>query len=265
MKTFILKIGGSSITRKDENRLEARTGEIRRIAREIKGAKKGNRLVVVHGAGPFGHKMVADYGINSGVSGSKGIEGFVRTHNSMEDLNKTVMDAFRDEGLLGFPVQPSACITQEDRRIVSFDDSIIKGLLELSPEIIPIMYGDMVLDSKLGASVVSGDAIVPYLAKSLEADRVFMGTDVDGIFDADPKLNPDAKLIERIGPGNYETVMKTIGEATTVDVTQGMKGKLMKMFEQLHGISVLIYNIGGKDNTFKALSGQRIKCTEIEF
>ncbi|RLI98034.1 MAG: hypothetical protein DRO99_01740 [Candidatus Aenigmatarchaeota archaeon] len=265
MKTYILKIGGSSVTEKDANEREARADDIRGIAKEIKNAKKkaGFRLIVVHGAGPFGHKLVKDYGINDGVRGVRDIEGFVRTHNSMEDLNKVFMDVFREVGLLGFPIQPSACIVQDNRRITSFDTGIIDRLLEMSNDIIPILYGDMVIDESLGASVVSGDAIVPYLARKLKVDKVLMGTDVDGIFSADPKTNPDAKLIETIGPGNLSTVLEKVSEAVTVDVTQGMKGKIMKIAESLQGIEVLIFNIKKKGNTENALRDLKVKGTRI--
>jgi len=265
METYILKIGGGSVTLKDENKREARPEVIRRIAREIKKAKqeKEFRLVVVHGAGPFGHKLVTDYGINDGIKSARDIEGFVRTQNSMKDLNKIFMDIFREEGLLGFPVQSSACIIQNGKKIARFDTSIIERLLETGPDIVPVMHGDMVVDESLGASVVSGDAIVSHLASKLKANRVLMGTDVDGIFGADPKVNPDAMLIKRIDHRNLESVMKSLGEAVTVDVTQGMKGKVMSILESLSGFDVLIFNITREDDTYKALTGQNVIGTEI--
>jgi isopentenyl phosphate kinase len=94
--------------------------------------------------------------------------------------------------------------------------------------------------------------------------RVLMGTDVDGIFTAEPKLNPDARLIESIGQGNFDRVLESVGEATTVDVTQGMKGKLLKIREGLSGVRVLVYNITKEGNTFKALSGRKVRGTEIK-
>jgi len=265
MDTYILKIGGGSVTLKGENKREAKTDAIRGIAQEIKRAKekKEFRLVVVHGAGPFGHKLVTEYDINDGVRTERDVEGFVRTHNSMEDLNKVFMDVFREEGLLGFPIQPSAFVMQDYKKITAFDTGVIMKLMEMNKDVIPILYGDMVLDSSLGASVVSGDAIVPLLAKRLDARKVFMGTDVDGIFTGDPKLKPGAKLIEEINQENLESVIESIGEAVTVDVTQGMKGKVAKIVESLRGFDVLIYNITKEGNTFKALSGEKVRGTEI--
>jgi len=265
METYILKIGGGSVTEKDSNKCKAKTDVIRCIATEIKKAKseRSFRLVVVHGAGPFGHKLVTDYGIKDGIRDEKDAEGFVRTHNSMEDLNKIFMDIFREEGLLGFPVQPSACIVQKGGKIERFDTSIVSKLLETSKDIIPILYGDMVIDSKLGASVVSGDAIVPHLAKKLKADRVLMGTDVDGIFTADPKLGRNARLIENISKSNFNEILRSTGEATNVDVTGGMRGKIMRIRDSLVGIPVVIFNITKEGHVYRALMGEKIRSTEI--
>jgi len=266
METYILKIGGSSVTEKDSNKIKAKLESIERIAEEIRKAKsqKEFRLIVVHGAGPFGHRLVTNYKIKNAVRSGKDVEGFVRTHNSMEDLNKIFMDVFREQGLLGFPIQPSACIIQEDKKIVKFDTEIIERLIQTGSGITPILYGDMVIDRKLGASVVSGDAIVPYLAKKLNVSRVFMGTDVDGIFTADPKRDKDAKLVEKIDKTNFNEILKSAGEAATVDVTGGMRGKLLRLRDTLKGVDTIIFNITKEGNAYKVLVGQKIRCTEIK-
>ena len=83
----ILKLGGSVITEKERNKVKARKGLIKRIAKEIKRArkKKDFRLILVHGAGPFGHKFVTDYGINKGIKTERQVQGFVLTHQSVAD------------------------------------------------------------------------------------------------------------------------------------------------------------------------------------
>ncbi len=266
VETVILKIGGSVITNKDSNRFEIRRDEIHRIASEIGNARTARpmRLVLVHGAGPFGHTMVTNYGIAGGVNVPKGTEGFVRTHNSMQDLNYVLMCILRDEGLLGFPIQPSACIRQKGREVASFETSIVGGLLDLDDEIIPILYGDMVLDESIGASVVSGDAIVAHLAPALRADRVLMGTDVDGVFEGDPKTDPASAPISTITEENFDRVMESVRGATTVDVTGGMHKKLLEIHDRLSGIGVAIFDALAPGNVEKALLGQKVG-TEISF
>ena len=218
---IILKLGGSAITYKNKNKPAPNLKVILNAAKEIKQAKdeKDFQLIVVHGAGPYGHKFVSDFGIANGITNEKDVEGFVQTHHSMEDLNKIISDTFKNAGLLGFPLQPSACIIQKNKKIISFDLNIIKALLEMNKDIIPILYGDMVIDTELRASVVSGDAIISYLAKELQVDNVIFGADVDGIFDADPKKHKNAKHIPEINKDNVETILSKVSGSNEIDVT----------------------------------------------
>lgn len=268
MSLVILKVGGSVCTEKEKNRAGAKVNVITRVAREIKKARKRRKfkLILVHGAGPFGHKLVSDYKIKNGVKcgNKRQVEGFVKTHNSMEDLNKTFTDIFRKEGLLGFPVQPSACIVQNNKEIARFDISIIKRLLEFE-DVIPIMYGDMVIDEKLGASVVSGDAIVSYIAKKLNANLILLGSDVDGIFTADPKKSKNAEIIKKIGGGNFKKVLGFAEEASTVDVTRGMLGKLLEVRKIANGSKVIVFNLNKGNNLCNLLLGKSGIGTEIKF
>jgi predicted aconitase with swiveling domain len=158
----VLKIGGGAVTHKESNQRQARPEVIRRLAREIRHAlgERPLRLAAVHGAGPFGHRLVTEYGLHGALSSAREIEGLVRTHESMEDLNKLFMDIFREEGLLVFPVQPSACLVQREGRVEEIFLEPVQRLLALQG-VIPLLYGDMVLDRALGGSVVARGPPLP--------------------------------------------------------------------------------------------------------
>jgi isopentenyl phosphate kinase len=264
---FILKIGGAAATFKESNELKAHEDVIRQIAREIKQAKteKKFRLMAVHGAGPFGHKLVTDYKIKDGLKSENDARGFVRTHNSMQDLNKVFINVFREEGLLGFPLQSAALITQKNKKICSFNTKIIEELWKISEEIIPVMYGDMVLDKNLKASVVSGDAIISFLGKKLNAQKIFFGTNVSGIFTADPNVVKGAELIQKIDKKNFDEVLKKVEEAKTVDVTGGMRGKLKELRRELKGKDIFVFDATHKGKLLSLFRGQKTICTEIRF
>ena len=53
---------------------------------------------------------------------------------------------------------------------------------------------DMVLATRIGEN----DTLSAHVANLVDADLLVMLTDVDGLFDADPRHNPDAKLVDRI-------------------------------------------------------------------
>ena len=59
----ILKLGGSVITRKDEGRAEVNKDNLARLSGEIADAQKEKKflVVIVHGAGPFGHILAKAY------------------------------------------------------------------------------------------------------------------------------------------------------------------------------------------------------------
>ena len=121
----------------------------------------------------------------------------------------------------------------------------------------------MVPDESLNASVVSGDAIIGFLAKKFEAKKVFLGTDVAGIFEEDPKKNPKAERIQLIDKSNFEEVLERVGGSKAVDVTGGMKGKLEKLRQMLQGTTALVFDATIKGNVFNALVGEKVEGTEV--
>jgi len=262
---IILKLGGSAITYKDQNIPKANIKIIQYAANDIKKARKEKEfdLIVVHGAGPFGHKFVTDFGIQNGLITNEDVEGFVRTHYSMEKLNGLIVEIFMEAGLLPFPVQPSACIIQKNKRIESFNLNIIKALLKLNADVIPVMYGDMVLDTELNASVVSGDTIISYLAKKLNADKVLFGSNIDGIYTTDPNNDKNAKLIREINSNNINSILNKVTGSKNTDVTGGMKGKLTEIINIYQNAEILVYNITEEGNINKALLGKSLECTRI--
>ncbi len=259
---YIMKVGGSVCTAKTENRFEARTETIERIVNEIKLARERKKfsLILVHGAGPFGHTNVVNYGINNGIHSEQHVQGFIKTHLAMAELNSHFLKAFEKTGIPAITIDPTACIIQRNKKILRFDTRMFDLLFAMNENIVPIMHGDMVLDTKLKGSVVSGDTIIPYLAKKLKASKVLLGSDVAGIFSADPKKNQKAIQIPAIGKKNFKQIMKSVGEASTVDVTRGMKGKL----EKLKGLNAFIFDANQANNTFKALVGEKLEGTHIK-
>ena len=221
----IVKLGGSAITAKDAGRPEVNAANLERLTEEIAEAwnESGFSLVVVHGAGPFGHVPARKYDLDKGLKGSWQLAGISETHQSMEELNYRVVDCLRRKGLPAVAFQPSAGGVLRNGRLVKFPIYVMKELLRVG--IVPVSYGDVLFDQEKGVSILSGDHLVPYLAGKLKANRVILVADVPGIFDKDPKKNKDAKIIKELSRKNTHLI-KEIGSAKGIDVTGGMKGKL---------------------------------------
>ena len=192
-RPIILKIGGSAITDKT-GELAAKTEIINRLAEEIKRADLDN-LIVVHGGGSFGHPTALKYGLKDGYNEDPNQKlGFAETHHVMTVLNGLVMDAMIWHETAAVSIAPSSCFLTENGKIKFFDETVLKAMQKMN--FTPVMYGDAVLDEKLGFTILSGDQLVAYLAIKYNASKIVVGTDTDGIFDADPKTNPDSKTLQ---------------------------------------------------------------------
>jgi len=261
-KPVILKIGGSAITDKT-GELAAKTEIINRLAEEIKRADLDN-LIIVHGGGSFGHPTAAKYGIKDGYKEDPTQKlGFAETHHVMTVLNGLVMDALIWHEVPAISIAPSSCIITENCKIKYFDDTILKAMQKMV--FTPVMYGDGVLDEKLGFTVLSGDQLVAYLAIKYKASKIVLGVDTDGLFDSDPKTNPNAKPYKHLTLAELKQIQPKLGKAAGTDVTGGMAGKIAELIPAIEqGIKVTVTGATKGLSIFRALTDQSVMGTEIE-
>lgn len=257
----VLKLGGSVITDKDKP-LTANLGAIARLAKEIADADV-DRLIIVHGGGSFGHTIAKQYNIKDGYKDPSQIEGFSKTHQAMLELNKLVVDALIRHNIAAFPISPSSCIITKSGRIQVFYDITITMLLKTG--FVPVLFGDAVLDSALGFTILSGDQLVATLAKKLGAGRIVFGVDVDGLYTADPEPGSSAQLIPRITLRELKSVLHNIGKARAVDVTGGMLGKMSELIPAVEaGVEAFIVSAKEEGNVYKTLKKEKVIGTLVE-
>ncbi|MDL2270741.1 isopentenyl phosphate kinase family protein [Methanobrevibacter sp. OttesenSCG-928-I08] len=261
---IILKLGGSILTKKSSTIPQIDSENLERIAKEIKKSldNHNKKLIIVHGAGSFGHPPAKKYNIGKIFKNEeyplKRI-GFSTTQNAVKKLNTEICKVFIDNKLPVVTIQPSTFITTSNGRINYGNLDLIKKYLD--EDYIPVLYGDVVLDDKLKMAVLSGDQIIQYLAMNLESDRIILGTDVDGVYNKNPKTNDDAILFERF---NSMDELDSLDSTTNVDVTGGMIGKIKELLELADiGIDSKIINVNKKDFVYKALENEDIKGTVI--
>jgi isopentenyl phosphate kinase len=257
---ILIKLGGSVITIKDKS-FTPNTAIIRRMAEEISETCLKS-IVIIHGGGSYGHPIAKEYNIREGYQNPEQLVGFSKTRQTMMELNKLVIDAFIEINLPVVSVQPSSFIFTEDGRIKEFDLTILKKLINL--KMIPVLYGDAVLDTKRGFTILSGDQIISNLAVSLNVDKMVLCVDVDGLYSEDPKMNPKAKFIKRITLDEIRILLKNIGNSKAIDVTGGMYGKIVELIPALEkGVEVKMINATKANNIYKTLRNQDVKGTTI--
>ena len=260
-KSVILKIGGSVITDKNAE-LVPKTEAINRIAEEIHKANLKN-LVIVHGGGSFGHPIAKQYGLKEGLREENQKIGFTEAHHAMTMLNGLVMDALILHNIRAVSLAPSSFMRTEDGRIRQFDYTIVKTLLKMG--FTPVLYGDVILDAKLGFTIISGDQITAHLAGELGATRIVIGVDTHGLYDSDPKVSKTAKLYEHLTLEELKRTKDKLGRATSTDVTGGMFGKIVELIPAIEqNIPVTIVNAAKSNRTYRALVGDKVEGTEIK-
>lgn len=257
----VLKIGGSVITDK-KSELAARTQEIDRIAQEIQKADVRN-LIVVHGGGSFGHPYAQRYGLKEGLKEESQKAGFSETHHIMTVLNGLVMDALVWHGVQAVSITPSSCLITENGRIKDFVDVPLRRYLSMG--FMPVLYGDAVLDTKLGFTILSGDQLVSYLASNFHAKRIVVGVDVDGVYESDPKTDSNSRLLKDLTLQDIRKLQIKLGKPTSSDVTGGMPGKLIELVPAVEqGIPVTVVNATKPNYVYKVLKGDLVEGTIIK-
>lgn len=260
-KLKLLKLGGSVITRKDKP-LTPNLEAIRRLAREISQARVPH-LVLVHGGGSFGHPLAEQYRIQEGYKNPSQIMGFSKTHQAMVALDKLIVDTLIEKEVPALALPPSSWIITKLGRIHLMEMRPLTKLLERG--LVPVIYGDAVLDFNTGFAILSGDQIVSSLAIKLKAACIVVAVDVDGLYTADPKTDSAARLIHRITPEELKKIQQRIEQPKVRDVTGGMLGKVLELMPAVkQGILAMILNAEKSGNVYKALKGEEVIGTIIE-
>jgi isopentenyl phosphate kinase len=219
----VIKLGGSALT--DKMRIYTpRLSAIQKAAKQLAVIQEKAQLVLVHGAGSFGHIPVKRYGLQEGFKSFDQITGLATTKFKLLEWERILDTTFLKHGVRIVPFCASDFIETKAGRIRRADLSSLRRWLWLG--CVPSVGGDIVPDSKRGFAILSGDQLAAYLAVKLKAARLVFGLDVDGVFDSDPKLNREARILSEMTP---TTAMRYATRATSgavPDVTGGMAGKI---------------------------------------
>jgi isopentenyl phosphate kinase len=254
---LLVKLGGSVITEKRRLRTPRRAA-IKRLASELASIRQP--VLVVHGAGSYGHILASRHRLNEGGSTSAKRAAAARVQADVRELDRIVVAAMNRAGFAAVPIPPSAILALDDGVVSTMD---LTPFLEFSSMgFTPVTFGDVVRDLRRGFSVCSGDLLMLELARAFRPERAVFATDVDGLFTADPKRRPRAELLEKVGPKDLAKI--EFSSASRTDVTGSIEGKLHRMFEIAdHVDECLIVNGNVKNRVRDALRGKRVIGTRI--
>jgi len=234
-KLVIVKGGGSALTVKStyetlqQNNLDS-------LAIQINACKRDDPLldiIIIHGAGSFGHFDARQYALKTGGYLTSWKEGFSRTRRSVCRLTGHVIDAFVNYGVDAVAVEMFPSTTAMPHKILDVGNlDSVRNLLDRG--FTPVLHGDAVLwapdisDVKR-CTILSGDTIMEYLCEVLKPDAAVFLTDVAGVYDRAPLPGSQARLLSRIEVDNNGMIVNMKLPETTIqahDVTGGILGKI---------------------------------------
>jgi isopentenyl phosphate kinase len=243
--TVIVKLGGSLITDKGRYRT-FRKAETEAVISKL--LIMGKEIVLVHGGGSFGHIKAKEYGIPGPVN-RKSREGFAVIHRDMLALNQEVTGGLIERGFNPVSIPPANFIFKRSKALSSFRNYMNSGFM-------PVTFGDVYVKSDSEFGIYSGDNLVLDLARIVMPELVIFISDVDGIYDRNPKIFPDAKLLDNPEEG-------ATFQSSVPDVTGGIQNKLAIM-KKVRKYSKSVYLINGlKPERLLELDSQRFIGTVI--
>jgi isopentenyl phosphate kinase len=254
---IIVKLGGSIITDKTKE-CTFKTDIMDSLAESIK--KADQQLILVHGAGSFGHILAKEYDLNQGYKRFEQVKGFSLTHEKVQALNSLVLKSLQKYDIPAVSISPHSSVKLNDHKLEKIDYKIFEEYLQ--KQFTPVTFGDVVLDKKLGFSICSGDLLIEALANHFKPEKIVFAIDEDGLYTSNPKYDKKAKLIKKTTLKELEMLSTELDKHA--DVTGGMGGKLetIKNIAKL-GVNTVLLNGNKPDRLYKVLVGEETKSTII--
>jgi len=267
LQLTILKIGGSCITYKDQSKARLRKNFLARMANEIALSMRDQQstLIIVHGGGGVTHPLLDLYDLVDklkvgSITTKKDKVSTAKIHLAMNELNNRITKSLQDVGIPAWPIQTSAIAVTSQKNTLKLFLDVIRVALQMG--LVPVLHGDVILDSKKGSKVFSGDALACMLSRDLGAQSLLFMSDVDGIYSS---LEDMARRIHPLDTFSVVTPQKELfilNRLKGIDHSGGMIEKIYSIQNICLDTKVRIFNGLVQGNITKALLGNAIG-TEI--
>jgi isopentenyl phosphate kinase len=263
----IIKLGGALLTDKKKP-YTYREKVLESVCREIgECLSEGliQNLILIHGVGSYGHPPVLEHKLHKGFLGPEQLLPLSKTQEGVATFRHIIVKELQNAGIPVCLMYPSSMVTSEKMQMTNYFLAPLKGFASLG--MVPLLGGDILIDSVMGWSVGSGDQLAVIIAKELEAKRLLFASDVTGIYEADPKLKSDATFIDTINLNNLDATLERMGASGIDDASGAMKGKLKSIVPAKpqieEGLEVGLFSMM-KYGILKAfLKNEDCQCTRV--
>lgn len=222
-KLLMLKIGGGVITDK-KVRYGLKAKVLEQIVREVARAReelKETDLIIGNGAGSFAHFSAKKYGTAKGFNDARERLGAGWVRYDAVLLNQIVFEKLLGVGVPAFSFSASSMMQVNNDQV----EKIVTGGVEKALEkgLVPLLYGDVMVDASKGATIFSTERIFDELAKKLVSKyanvRVIHISSEEGVLVGE-------KVFSKITNSNYDQIKEALAGSEGIDVTGGMLHKI---------------------------------------
>ena len=224
-----LKLGGSLITDKHQPETP-RLDVLARLTGEIAHALNTQpqlTLLIGHGSGSFGHTAALRHNTRAGAHSPEQWRGFAEVAAAAGKLNRLVEDALRAAGVPVINLRPSASAICNDGRLHTLAVAPIHAGLRNG--LVPLVCGDVAIDTQRGATIVSTEDVFAILSAELKPTRILLAGTEPGVLDH----FPSGAVIPRLTPAMLASHTARVQASQAPDVTGGMASKVEQMFALL--------------------------------
>ena len=197
-------------------------GQIAQIVRD------GRQVAVVIGGGNyFRGAQLSEHGMDRSRADYMGMLGTV--------MNCLALQDFLEKQGIGTRVQTSITMGQVAEPYVPR-----RAIRHLEKGRVVIFGGG------LGVPFFSTDTCAAQRALEIGAEVVLMAKGVDGVYDSDPRTNPDAELFEELSPADVLARGLKVADATAISLCQD------------NHLPIVVFNLLVDGNIARAVAGERI-------
>ncbi len=223
----VIKLGGGLITDKSSMKKFDRKAVDEVVDSLCSVSELGASIVLVHGAGSYGHLLAKEYEIASGLKLDKEVEQWAAVEeirSDMRELNALIIGRMNERGLECSFHPPSDWATGTGADFSGDVSHFERG----ADEPIPITFGDVVdTDDETKFGILSGDDLMMRLSTECDATHcIFLIGDSDGVLTGPPGEDGSV-LITQLGP---ETTVNG-KHNSEIDVTGGIGLKIERSLE----------------------------------
>ena len=263
----IIKLGGALLTDKKKP-YTYREKVLESVCREIAECLSEGliqNLILLHGVGSYGHPPVLEYKLHKGFLGHEQLLPLSKTQEGVATFRHIIVKELQNAGIPVCLMYPSSMITSEKMRMTDYFLEPLKGFADIG--MVPLLGGDILIDSAMGWSVGSGDQLAVIIAKELDAKRLLFASDVSGIYETDPKLKSDAALINIINLNDLEATLERMGASGIDDASGAMKGKIKSIVPAKplieKGLEVGVFSMMNYGTLKAFLKNEDCECTRV--